>query len=252
MQIAIIRQGDLDPQFGPETSPLQSFGASIKKTSIPRAVTAPSAFSAAVVYYWVGYTDENGNYEIPALPYGNYVLVYTLPGDFTETVGGGTPGAIHFSLSAPVLEQDLAGAGFSNLISNQVVYMESGDPVPFADVLLVWSASDGQLGTDDDVRLPVTTDENGEFIVGGLTSGLYDLETYESDPMVAMSKPVELGSYVTETGGVWEIFERPEEGEGELAATGFGAGSMNLFAMGLFAAGLAIAAFRRTRRRITD
>jgi hypothetical protein len=253
MEIRIIRQGDLEPQFGPEESPLQSFGASIRKTSIPGAVTATSAFSTDVVYYWVGYTDENGNYEIPALPYGNYVLVYTLPDDFTETVGGGTPGAIHFSLSAPVLEQDLAGSGFSNLISNQVVYMESGDPVPFADVLLVWSASDGLLGTADDVRLPVTTDENGEFIFGGLSSGLYDVETYEDDPMVAMSKPVELGSYVTETGGVWEIFERPEEpgpgdGGGELAATGFGSGSLSLYAMALLTAGLALAVIRRSRR----
>ncbi|MFZ4505345.1 MAG: MBG domain-containing protein, partial [Microbacteriaceae bacterium] len=250
MEIRLIRQGDLDPQFGPEDSPLQSFGANIKKTSIPGAVTAPSVFSAGVVYFWVGYTDANGNYDIPALPYGNYVLVYTLPDDFTQTVGGGTPGAIRFSLSAPVLEQDLAGSGFSTLISNQVVYMESGDPVPFADVLLVWSASDGQLGTADDVRLPVTTDENGEFIFGGLSSGVYDVQTYEDDPMVAMSKPVVLGSYVTQTGGVWEIFERPEEdgSGGELAATGFGAGSLSLSAMALLAAGLALAVIRRSRR----
>jgi LPXTG-motif cell wall-anchored protein len=132
--------------------------------------------------------------------------------------------------------------------------MESGEPVPFADLLLVWSASDGLLGTADDVRLPVTTDENGEFIFGGLSSGLYDLETYEDDPMVAMSKPVELGSYVTETGGVWEIFDRPEEEGpgGELAATGLGTASMTLYALGLLAAGLSIAVIRRNRVRVSE
>lgn len=257
MAIALIRQGDLEPQFGPESSPLQTFGARVSAAStIPGMSSGPRTLPTDVVYFWAGYTDSEGNYTVPALPYGNYVLVYTLPADFQETVGGGTPGAIQIILSTPELQQDLAGAGFSNLVSNRVVYMESGEPVPFADVLLVWSASDGELGTDDDVKLPVTTDANGEFVFGGLSSGLYDVMTYEDDPMVAMSKPVPLGSYVTETGGVWEIFERPidepGDGDGELAETGFGAGSMSLYALGVFAAGLALAVIRRTRVRVTQ
>jgi hypothetical protein len=256
MEIALVREGDLEPQFGPELSPLQMFKSGIGSV-IPRAKALASPLSAGVVYYWVGTTDADGNYTIPQLPYGNYTLVYSMPPDFQETVGGGTPGAIRFVLEDPVLEQDLAGAGFSNLVSNQIVLEETGEPVPFAEVLLRWSGSDGELGTQDDVLFPIVTDGNGEFIVGGLISGVYDVETYADDPLDAMSKPVTLGAYMTQEGGIWELFDEPEDngggdGDGELAETGFGAGSMSLYALGVFAAGLALAVIRRTRVRVTQ
>lgn len=177
-----------------------------------------------------------------------------MPSDFQETVGGGTPGAIRFVLDNPVLEQDLAGAGFSNLVSNQIVLESTGEPVPFAEVLLRWSGSDGAMNSPDDVLFPIVADENGEFIVGGLISGIYDIETYVDDPLDATPKPVELGAYVTQEGGIWELDDEPESGGGDgggLAETGFGAGSMTLYALGLLTAGLALAAFRRTRARVT-
>ena len=251
MEIAIVREGDLDPTFGPAPSPLQSFNSGIGSI-IPGAKSLASPLEAGVVYYWVGTTDADGNYTIPQLPYGNYTLVYSLPSDFQETVGGGTPGAIRFTLDDPVLEQDLAGAGFSTLVSNQIVLEETGEPVPFAEVLLRWSGSDGELGNADDVFFPIVADENGEFIFGGLISGTYDIETYADDPLDAMSKPVVVGAYVTVDGGIWELFDEPEDNgggdDGSLAATGFGAGSLSLYAMALLTAGLALAVIRRSRR----
>jgi hypothetical protein len=251
MEIALVREGDLEPTFGPELSPLQSFNSGIGSI-IPGAKSLASPLEAGVVYYWVGTTDADGNYTIPQLPYGNYTLVYSLPSDFQETVGGGTPGAIRFTLDDPVLEQDLAGAGFSTLVSNQIVLEETGEPVPFAEVLLRWSGSDGELGNADDVFFPIVADDNGEFIFGGLISGTYDIETYADDPLDAMSKPVVVGAYVTVEGGIWELFDEPEDNgggdDGSLAATGFGAGSLSLYAMALLTAGLALAVIRRSRR----
>jgi len=251
MEIALVREGDLEPTFGPTPSPLQSFNAGIGSI-IPGAKSLASPLEAGVVYYWVGTTDSDGNYTIPQLPYGNYTLVYSLPSDFQETVGGGTPGAIRFVLDDPVLEQDLAGAGFSTLVSNQIVLEETGEPVPFAEVLLRWSGSDGELGNADDVFFPIVADENGEFIFGGLISGTYDIETYADDPLDAMSKPVAVGAYVTVEGGIWELFDEPEDNgggdDGGLAATGFGAGSLSLYAMALLTAGLALVVIRRSRR----
>ena len=138
-------------------------------------------------------------------------------------------------------------------MSNQIVLQETGEPVPFAEVLLRWSGSDGEINTLDDVLFPIVADENGEFIIGGLISGVYDVETYADDPLDAMSKPVELGAYVTQEGGIWELFDEPEGGggDGDLAETGFGAGSMTLYALGLLTAGLALAVVRRTRARVT-
>ena len=122
-------------------------------------------------------------------------------------------------------------------------------------MLLRWTGSDGELGNADDEFFPIVADENGEFIVGGLISGIYDIETYSDDPLDAMSKPVELAGYATQDGGIWELFDEPDGGGGDnggddggLATTGFGAGSLTLYAMGLLTAGLALAVIRRSRR----
>jgi hypothetical protein len=210
---------------------------------LPERVIAP-----ITTYYWVGATDENGQYEIPQLPYGNYVLVYTLPEDFQETVGGGTPGAISIVLSTPQLQQDLAGAGSSELIQNQVVLKSTGEPVAYCEARLRWSGSDSELHTEDDVLFPVLCDENGEFTIEGLVSGSYDVETYDEDPLVAIPKPVDLDAFATQDGGIWQLIVRGSD-DGELASTGFNISTLAGTGFGLIVIAIIAMGTRRKQRR---
>lgn len=242
-ELAIVREGALDPEL-PSTIPAPNrLSAAYRATlSDPRV-----AAIGVETYYWVGSSDANGNYEVPQLPYGHYVLVYTLPADFQETVGGGTPGAVSIVLSTPQLEQDLAGAGNSELILNQIVLRSSGDPVPYAEARLRWSGSDGELETEDDVIFPVLADENGQFTVEGLVSGEYDVITYDDDPLTIAPKVVVLDAFSSIDGEIWELVDRED---GALAETGFDLRAMSSIAAGLLALG-AIALGARRRRHST-
>jgi LPXTG-motif cell wall-anchored protein len=231
LPLTLERTGDLEPG-----SLRSSFGMNKSSDVSPQAV------------FWMGYSDADGNYSIPGLPYGHYVLSYTLPSDLTPTVGGSTNGTVFITIDAPSYIQDAAGAGFSSLVDATVIYNDTKDPVPFCEVALRWSSGDGVLGTDDDVYFPITCDENGQFTIDGLISGEYDLVNREVGGYEVNPNVLTVLAYTDVTEPTWELIRTPYQVPG-LPNTGVNQYSTWLAALSLLVLGTAAIAVTRRRRR---
>jgi hypothetical protein len=141
------------------------------------------------------------------------------------------------------------------------VRYSDGTVVAGATVTVRWAGPDGILGTDDDIRISATTDENGHFTVAGLPSGRYAISG--TDGTLAFG-PVELTlAELSELdGAVFEIVLGSEPGPDPgadpdaepkpagLAATGLDLGSLALGALVLLLLG-AIIVGRAGRRELS-
>jgi LPXTG-motif cell wall-anchored protein len=217
-----------------EDGGVQAFGAGIASVSLMSTI-------------WIGYTDENGNYDIPSLPYGNYVLRYTMPEDLVPTVGGETNGIVYITIDAPSLTQDAAGAGYSALIDAKVIYNDTKEPVPFCEVFLQWSSSDGELDTPDDVFFPITCDAQGTFSIEGLISGTYKLVNQDPNGYPVNPNVITVAPYSDVVEPTWELVRSPYP-EPTLPHTGLDQFPAGLAALAILLMGTAAMVVSRRRR----
>ncbi|WP_162142098.1 SdrD B-like domain-containing protein [Ilumatobacter coccineus] len=143
-------------------------------------------------------TAGDGDYLFTELTDGTYTVTVTdgIPAGFGPTADSDTPAdgtnsagdeTSTTDLVSVDLAQDFGYAGNSSL--GDLIWIDrDGDGVldddevglPGVRVTVTWAGPDGQVGTDDDVTLTATTDENGEYLVEGLPAGSYQVSVDET------------------------------------------------------------------------
>ncbi|MFK7919557.1 MAG: SdrD B-like domain-containing protein [Ilumatobacter sp.] len=135
-------------------------------------------------------TDENGDYTFPGLDAGDYVVDVdetTLPDgvEITFDDDGDDDGTMPVTLEENENREDVDAGYTGNGTIGDTIYLDLNgngvqdsldglEPgVPGQTVTLTGEGADGVLGTDDDVILETTTDENGEYLFEGLPDGDY-------------------------------------------------------------------------------
>jgi hypothetical protein len=122
-------------------------------------------------------TDAEGKYRLPDRMYGNYVLKYIVPSDFTTTYepDGAKDGVLRVSLQAPEVKADVGGVGNSSL---EAIVVDTNQTLQTTrNVMLRWAGADQKMDTQDDVLIPYITSKSGKVSFNqSLPAGKYRIE----------------------------------------------------------------------------
>ncbi|MEO1429041.1 MAG: SdrD B-like domain-containing protein, partial [Cyanobacteria bacterium J06633_8] len=127
-------------------------------------------------------TNEQGIYNFPNLPGGNYQVTSATPDGLTPTQTQANPVELQ-----PGQNIDTVDFGFSpsqgGTIGDRVYRDDNGDGtqnegepgIPNVEVTLINPGPDGQFGTPDDTTTTTTTDENGTYSFPDIPPGNYQV-----------------------------------------------------------------------------
>ena len=147
-------------------------------------------------------TNQNGNYNFPNLPAGNYRVTTPTPQDFTATQTQPDtvelqPGQNLDTVDFGFAPGQLSGApgSIGDTVYNDTNRNNTQDPgetgIPGATVTLTNPGPDGEFGTPDDTTLTTTTNENGNYGFPNLTPGNYRVTTTTPDGLTPTQTPDE-------------------------------------------------------------
>lgn len=198
-------------------------------------------------------SDADGRFLFENIPYGSWMLSFENPGGLTLTGASSTTVQVPITVDSPEVELDLPLIGHSS-IEEAIVRYSDGTPVPGATVLVRWAGPDGLFGTDDDLVITLTADEDGQFSVFGLPSGSYYVSGYDEAGATFGPTPVTLLPEGVLADSIFEIELEDttpggEDPDGEpggepetsaLAATGLDIGHLGLTAVLLLLLGAVV------------
>ena len=163
------------PQVEVTATPLTGGAAVLQRTTVSRA--GVNRVNIAALDVGKAKTDSNGRYVIE-VTLGTYKISANLANNKIfmsyDPDGAGNPdwqtNVVAENPEVPATA-DFGAAGTGGLIGSVVI--NGTAPVPFAEVLCVWSGFDGILGTADDLNLHRIADANGQFNLEGIPGGEY-------------------------------------------------------------------------------